>query len=93
MPGFLEAIFGIQREEPDIPTCPNHKVEMRLRGKMGRPSRFSDTIEQQYTLIYFCPVPGCNNTAAIQQARAQIPGEGTPRPDYSRVQDRRRLGS
>lgn len=93
MQAFLNAIFGIHPEIDDVPMCPDHKVEMRLRGKMGRPARFSDTIEQQYTLIFFCPVAGCNNTATSQQVRAQVPGEGTPRPDYSRVQDRRRYES
>jgi hypothetical protein len=82
----LDIVFRRQREEPPIPLCPDHKVEMQLRGKLGRPSRFSDMTQETYTLIYFCPVPGCDNAAEVEQDRSQIPvpGAAPDRPSYSR---------
>jgi hypothetical protein len=53
---------------------------------MGRPARFSDTSQQTYTVIYVCPVVGCDHTEEREQARAQIavPGIAPRRPDFSR---------
>lgn len=79
-----------QAEESDIPRCPDHKVQMRLRGVMGRPTRFRWQTEEVYTYIYFCPVDECNETAMIERRKAQVPG-GTDipeRPVYARPQDR-----
>lgn len=86
MPGVLDVIFRRNDPEPEVPICPDHKTEMRLRGKLGRPTRFSAQIEEEYTLIYFCPVEGCNQTAMRKRARSQIPVPGEPfeRPAYSR---------
>jgi hypothetical protein len=83
---MFDVIFRRERHEPDIPVCPDHKVDMRLRGKQGRPSRFSDQTEEEYTLIYFCPIEGCNNTAEIVRAKSQIPvpGEAPERPSFAR---------
>lgn len=74
---------------PLIPVCPNHDVEMRLRGKMGKPTRFSDQSASEYTLIYFCPVEGCNNTDTRERQRLQIPAPDVApeRPIFSRVND------
>ena len=83
---ILDVIFRRAVVEPPIPICPDHKVEMQLRGKMGRPTRFSDMMQETYTVIYFCPVPGCDNTAEREQARAQIAVPDLPpaRPAFSR---------
>ncbi len=63
-----------QSEESDIPRCPSHKVEMRLRGIIGQPTRFRWQTEEDYTYIYFCPVDKCNETVEI--VRAQSAGAG-----------------
>ncbi len=91
MPSFLDTLLGRNVNEPEIPDCPDHHVDMRLRGKLGRPSRFSDQTEEEYTLIYFCPVEGCNETAKREHRRTQIPVPGAPpeRPIFSRRKDLR----
>jgi hypothetical protein len=83
---IVDVIFRRERNEPEIPNCPVHGVEMRLRGKQGRPTRFSDQTEEQYTLIYFCPLEQCNETAERMRVRTQIPVPGEPpeRPLFSR---------
>ena len=83
---LLDIVFRRSVPPPAVPSCPDHKIEMRLRGKMGRPARFAETTEEEYTLIYFCPVPDCNHTAERKQARSQIPvpGEPPPRPSFAR---------
>jgi hypothetical protein len=84
----LDIILRNDRPEPEIPVCPDHKVEMRLRGKLGRPARFTDQSEEEYTLIYFCPIPECNCTATRKRVKTQIPVPGEPpaRPSFSRRQ-------
>lgn len=88
----LDMILRRDRIEPDIPVCPEHKIEMRLRGKQGRPTRFSDQTEEEYTLIYFCPSDECNHTAAVKRVKTQIPVPGEPpeRPLFSRLGERNR---
>lgn len=83
----LDVILRRTRPEPEVPSCPEHKVEMRLRGKQGRPTRFADQTEEEYTLIYFCPVEGCNETAQLKRVKTQIPVPGEPpeRPAFSRT--------
>lgn len=90
MPSLLDRILG-NVDEKEIPDCPRHKVEMRLRGKLGRPSRFADQTEEEYTLIYFCPEEGCNETATRNRRRTEIPvpGRSPLRPSYSRIKDPR----
>ncbi len=90
MQRIVDVIFRRERSEPEIPNCPVHGVEMRLRGKLGRPTRFSAQTEEQYTLIYFCPVERCNETAERTRVRTQIPVPGEPpeRPLFSRPTDR-----
>ena len=82
----LDIVLRRVREVPDIPRCPEHDVEMRLRGKQGRPTRFTDQTEEEYTLIYFCPVPGCNHTAERKRVATEIPapGEYPERPSFAR---------
>jgi len=83
--------WALRREidGPDIPVCPDHKVEMRLRGMQGRPARFSNQTEGEYTHIYFCAIEGCNQTAERKVAKTQVPvpGEAPQRPSYARPQD------
>lgn len=88
MPSLLDVILRRDTKEKTPPECPDHHVEMRLRGKVGRPSRFEGTAEQHYTEIYFCTVPGCNNTAERKVARRQVPVPGVQpaRPAYARVE-------
>ena len=83
---ILDSVFRRQLDEPAIPLCPDHRVEMELRGKMGRPSRFSDMTQESYTLLYFCPVEGCDHTKLVDQSRAQIAvqGKAPARPTFSR---------
>jgi hypothetical protein len=83
---LLDVILGRERDEPAIPNCPDHGHDMRLRGKQGRPTRFSDQSEEEYTYIYFCPAEGCNHTAAVTRVKTQIPapGESPERPTYAR---------
>ena len=82
----LDVILRRDRVEPEVPLCPDHELEMRLRGKQGRPTRFSDQTEEEYTLIYFCPVEGCNHSVARKQVQTQIPVPGEPpeRPLFAR---------
>ncbi len=86
MQRVLDVILRRERVEPDVPVCPDHHVEMRLRGKQGRPARFSSQTEEEYTLIYFCPIEGCNNTDDVTRVNTQIPVPGEPpsRPIFSR---------
>lgn len=71
---------------PPIPECPDHGIEMRLRGMMGRPARFSYQTEGEYTHIYFCPIEECNQTAERKVATSQVPtpNEAPARPIYAR---------
>jgi hypothetical protein len=82
----LDVVLRRNRVEPEIPLCSEHKVPMRLRGKQGRPTRFSAQTEEEYTLIYFCPVEGCNQTETRKRAKTQIPvpGEAPERPSFAR---------
>ncbi len=91
MQRVMDVIFRRTRVEPAIPECPRHHVPMRLRGKQGRPTRFTGQMEELYTLIYFCPVEGCNETGERKQLRTQIPvpGETATRPPYARLNDQR----
>lgn len=83
--------WALRREvdEPDIPVCPDHNIQMRLRGMQGRPARFSRQTEGEYTYIYFCPYEQCNQTAMRQVAKSQapVPGEAPERPYYARDGD------
>jgi hypothetical protein len=82
----LDSVFRRKVEVPRVPICPDHDVEMRVRGKMGRPTRFSSQTEEEYTLVYFCPVEGCNHTEMVSRVRTQIPvpGESPARPSFAR---------
>ncbi len=89
MEKVLDIVFRRNRPVPLIPVCPNHNVEMRLRGRLGTPTRFSNQSQEDYTLIYFCPTPECNETAERLVSRTQIPipGESPARPAFGRGGD------
>lgn len=86
MPSLLDRFIGKKVQDPDIPVCPDHKIEMHLRGKLGRPSRFHDQQNQEYTLIYFCPEHGCSNTdtRSVRRTQISVPGAAPERPPFSR---------
>ena len=92
MPSFLDTLLRRERVEPEVPSCPLHDVEMHLRGKLGRPSRFANMTEESYTLIFYCPVTGCNHSAERHRVRTQVPVPGAvpPRPTYSRRNESKR---
>lgn len=93
MPSLLDVIFRRVVDEPKIPVCPDHRATMLLRGKQGKPTRFSDQSEEEYTLIYYCPVERCNQTDTRVRVRTQIPvpGESPERPTFSRPGERKQL--
>ena len=82
----LDWVFRRERVEPDVPLCPDHHTPMQLRGYIGRPARFTYQQNESYTVIYYCPVQGCNETAQRELSMTQIPvPEVSPRrPDFSR---------
>jgi hypothetical protein len=86
MPRLLDVIFRRVPESPEIPVCPDHDEEMQIRGKLGKPTRFAEQSEEEYTLIYYCPVPGCNETDTRVKVRTQVPvpGESPQRPAFAR---------
>ena len=86
MQRMLDIIFRRERPDPAIPLCPDHKTEMHLRGKQGRPTRFGNQTEEEYTMLFFCPVEGCNHTAQVTRVKTQIPapGEAPERPTFAR---------
>lgn len=82
----LDWVLKRERAKPAVPVCPNHRVPMQMRGVIGAPTRFSYQTEETYSVIFFCPVPGCNETAENQLSMTQIPvpGAAPRRPDYAR---------
>jgi hypothetical protein len=90
MQRLFNSILRRTPEEPVTPICPEHGVEMSLRGKMGRPARFEDQTQETYTAVYFCPVRGCGESVLLERSRSQIPVPGSPqpRPDYIRRRER-----
>ncbi|MBA3277061.1 MAG: hypothetical protein H0T72_14865 [Chloroflexia bacterium] len=93
MPSLIDIIFRRVPDAPEIPVCPDHKTEMRLRGKLGKPTRFAGQSEEEYTLIYYCPVEECNETDTRVRVRTQIPvpGESPERPTFSRPGEQKSL--
>ena len=82
----LNWIFQREQEQPEVPHCPEHKIPMQMRGVIGAPARFDYQSEETYQAIYFCPVPGCSETAEVIVAMTQIPvpGAAPRRPAYAR---------
>ncbi|HEV2065924.1 MAG TPA: hypothetical protein VGR08_03740 [Thermomicrobiales bacterium] len=90
MPNLLDIILRRNIEDKTPPDCPRHGVEMDLRGKIGRPSRFESMSEEDYTFIYYCPVEGCDETAerAVVRRQIPVPGAAPKRPDFTPTADR-----
>lgn len=88
---LIDWVLRRDAAEPAIPECPDHHVQMRLRGFQGRPARFTRQTEGEYTHIYFCPVEQCNQTATrvVASSQAPVPGEPPARPIFARMGDRR----
>ena len=63
-----------------------NRFPMQMRGLIGQPARFSYQTEENYTIIYYCPVTGCDETSTTPVARTQIPvpGVSPERPYYAR---------
>jgi hypothetical protein len=82
---FIQWMRGEEPPQDDVPMCDNHHVPMVLFKKVGKPTRFSDQETETYTLLYRCPVPGCDESAERRRIRNQIPvpGELTARPAYA----------
>ena len=82
----LDWVFKRERVEPEVPECPVHHVPMMMRGVIGHPTRFTYQTQETYTVIYFCPIPGCDETAERQLEMTQIPvpGASPERPDFAR---------
>lgn len=87
MPSLLDIILGRKVDERKTPECPIHHLEMDLRGKIGRPSRFAGTSEEDYTLVYYCPVPDCNETGerTVRRTQIPVPHRSPRRPAFSRA--------
>lgn len=85
-------VRGTTIGDEEDPVCPDHGVAMEHFKNLGKPARFQDQATQTYTLLYRCPVPGCDNTAERERVRNQIPvtGERTPRPAWTK-RDRTRV--
>lgn len=93
MQPLLDVIYRRESDSPEAPVCPDHHVEMQIRGKLGKPTRFAEQAQAEYTMIYFCPTPGCNHTELRPAVRTQIPvpGEAPDRPVFARPGNRSSL--
>lgn len=82
----VDWVLKRDRVQPEVPVCPSHHLSMQMRGVMGSPAEWSYQTEETYRIIYFCPVPGCNETAEVVTAMTQIPvpGAAPRRPRYAR---------
>jgi hypothetical protein len=81
----LDWARGEVAEETDWPVCPLHDERMELFKTVGTPTRFTDQETTRYTLLYRCPVPGCDEQATRDRLRTQVPvpGEKTKRPSWA----------
>lgn len=86
----VDTRLATQRINDDsTPVCPDHHVDLRLRGKIGRPARFHDQTLSEYTMIYVCPHDDCSysESRTVQRNQAAIPGAAPERPAFARVND------
>ena len=83
---MLDVVFRRNRVEPEIPVCPDHRVDMRLRGKQGRPTRFTAQTEEEYTLIYFARSKGATTLTRGNGSRHRLQCRASPptRPSFAR---------
>ena len=68
--------FGEAENRPLVPVCPDHDITMRLRGIQGRPARFNRQSEEEYTLIYFCPIDDCDQSKSVDDRAVTGPSPG-----------------
>ena len=89
---MIQWMRGDEPVQDDIPECRMHNVQMELFKKVGKPARFQDQETETYSLLFRCPVPGCDETADRRRIRTQIPvpGERTDRPAFA-IRDRKGL--
>ena len=82
---MIQWIRGDMPPQDDVPLCPDHKTEMELYKKLGKPARYTDQETQTYTLMFRCTIPGCGESAERTRVRNQIPvpGERTTRPPWA----------
>jgi hypothetical protein len=86
---LLQKVMGWVRgevaDESEWPMCPRHDVRMEMFKKVGQPTRFMDQETETYTLLFRCPVEGCDEQATRRRARTQIPvpGERPERPSWA----------
>lgn len=92
MPTLLDIIMGKKLEQPEVPVCPDHKIDMHLRGKLGRPTRFADQTSSEYDLLYFCPHETCAQTEmrTVRRSQIPVPGASPDRPEFTRLKERSR---
>jgi hypothetical protein len=78
-------VKGDVHEDDDWPICPVHGEPMVFVKVVGKAAKYTDQENQTYTLIFRCPVPGCDETATRTRLRTQIPapGEGPRRPSWA----------
>jgi len=67
-----------QDDTVTTPLCPDHHVPMQLRGTQGRPTRFADQRNAEYTQLFRCTVPGCAQSAERPRRRAARPADPLP---------------
>ncbi len=86
---MIERITGRREKDSGIPVCPEHGVEMLMRGKLGRPARFDDQTASEYTLLYVCPTADCayQESRSVLRNQAAVPGAQPERPKFSRRND------
>jgi hypothetical protein len=82
----LDWARGEVAEDINWPVCPVHGERMELFKTVGAPTRFTDQETGSYTLLFRCPVPGCDEQQTRQRLRTQIPvpGERTVRPSWAK---------
>lgn len=88
----LDWVRGETAHESEWPECPLHGVQMEMFKKVGQPTNLTEQETETYTLLYRCPLDGCDEQATRRRIRSQIPvpGEQTPRPSWAE-RDRKTL--
>ena len=84
--GAARSRLGLQEGagEARDPSLPESRWSDADAWGHGPATRFSYQTEETYTVIYFCPVPGCAETAEVQLAMTQIPSRGGAAPSRLR---------
>lgn len=87
--GLIAWLRGDKPQDDEWPMCPDHHVPMVLSKKTGKPARYADQENETYTMIFRCPVEGCDQVANRTRMRTQIPVTGEPpdRPSWVQPQN------